>query len=210
MKYPSRKVFFRFMQFAILAASVFSVRALAQAEIAPDHFDSTPSAATSKPADSAAAVKKSTTTGLSANQAQQADRQGSVAQGNGRTSETDKSARGPQHSTSAKSASAQPAKNRRVPLPRGLLRHGLNSLGLSIYPSPKRILCRPSGAHLFYHSPRAYPTGHATARGWAPCGVRGKPGFGLQGWRGYLRDAPNGADYRRRSWPRAPKRLGLS
>jgi hypothetical protein len=109
MKYPSRKVFFRFVQFAFLAASVFSVRALAQAEISPDHFDSMPSAATSKAAGSAASVKKSTTTRLSANQAPQAALQGAIVDGNGNASATDKSPRGQQNSTSAKAAHAQPA-----------------------------------------------------------------------------------------------------
>jgi hypothetical protein len=112
MKYPSRKVFFRFVQFAILAASVFSGRALAQAEIDPDHFDSTPSAAAKKPADKAAAKKTTHATGLAANAAgiggTQLAGQGATAHHNGNASAPDKSARAKQHSTSAKSAPAQP------------------------------------------------------------------------------------------------------
>jgi hypothetical protein len=112
MKYPSRKVFFRFVQFAILAASVFSGRALAQAEIDPDHFDSTPSAAATKTSTGAAATTKSTSTGLSAKKAPQAG-QAAMAQGTGNASATDKSGRGRQHSNSAKSASAQPPKSKK-------------------------------------------------------------------------------------------------
>jgi hypothetical protein len=112
MKYQSRTVLLRFVQLALLAASVFCVPALAQFEVSPDHFDSTPAAATKKPADKAAAKKTPHAAGLSANGAgtsrTQVAGQGATVHGHGNASAIKKSAGVQQGSTAAKAAQAQP------------------------------------------------------------------------------------------------------